>query len=89
MAGRQGSWEVEPEMMKRSVWIVAAIVWIGVLGGGSARAQAPVDVEKIGPQVGARVPDFSGVDQRGRTQTLESLMGREGLMLVFNRSADW
>jgi hypothetical protein len=85
MMGRR----VNHEMSKRSVWIVAAMMWIGVLGSGSAWAQAPVDVEKIGPQVGARVPDFSGVDQRGRTQTLESLMGREGLILVFNRSADW
>lgn len=54
-----------------------------------AAAQSKVDVETIGPQVGARVPDFSGTDQRGRTRTLESLMGPEGLMLVFNRSADW
>lgn len=74
-------------MRKRSVWIVAAVLWAGVLG--SAEAQTPVDVDKVGPQVGARVPDFTGTDQRGREQTLQSLMGREGLMLVFSRSADW
>jgi cytochrome oxidase Cu insertion factor (SCO1/SenC/PrrC family) len=51
--------------------------------------QTPIDPDRLGPQVGAPVPDFAGTDQRGRTQTLESLMGREGLMLVFNRSADW
>jgi len=66
--------------------VLAAVL---LLGGVPLMGQAPVDVEKIGPQVGARVPDFSGTDQRGRTQTLQSLMGREGLMLVFNRSADW
>jgi len=54
-----------------------------------ARGQAPVDTSTIGPQVGAVVPAFSGVDQFGKAQTLESLSGPKGLMLVFNRSADW
>lgn len=76
-------------MTKRSVWMMAAVLWASVLGSAPADAQTLVDVDKVGPQVGARVPDFTGVDQRGRTQTLESLMGREGLMLVFSRSADW
>jgi hypothetical protein len=52
--------------------------------------QAPTaDVERKGPQVGARVPAFSGVDQQGRTQTLESVLKADGAMLVFYRSADW
>ena len=60
----------------------------------SAAAQAPpaaqpVDVERIGPQVGDIVPDFSAVDQFGRAQTLESILGPNGAMLVFNRSAGW
>ncbi|MDP1569286.1 MAG: hypothetical protein Q8L86_04720 [Vicinamibacterales bacterium] len=77
-------------MRMRTGWIMGLLLWALGPGGGPALArQTPVDVEKIGPQVGARVPDFSGTDQRGRTQTLQSLMGREGLMLVFNRSADW
>ena len=29
------------------------------------------------------------VDQQGDTRDLASLMGRNGLMLVFSRSADW
>src|SRR5216683_1747034 len=49
----------------------------------------PPDVRKLGPQVGARVPDFSLPDQHGQTRTLRSLMGPKGLMLVFYRSADW
>ena len=47
------------------------------------------DLKTIGPAVGEAVPDFRGVDQFGRTQTLASVMGRDGLMLVFFRSADW
>jgi cytochrome oxidase Cu insertion factor (SCO1/SenC/PrrC family) len=47
------------------------------------------DVQKLGPQIGDRVPDFTLTDQRGQARTLASLMGPKGLMLVFNRSADW
>ena len=54
-----------------------------------ALAQAQPDVQKIGPQVGERVPDFSLVDQSGATRTLQSVAGKNGLMLVFFRSADW
>jgi hypothetical protein len=52
-------------------------------------AQTPVDVDVLGPQPGARVPEFSATDQFGRTQTLKSLLGPNGAMLVFSRSADW
>jgi len=48
-----------------------------------------VDVSKLGPQVGERVPDFQLTDQTGKRQTLQSIMGRRGAMLVFVRSADW
>jgi hypothetical protein len=48
-----------------------------------------IDVSKLGPQVGDRVPDFSLKDQNGKTWTLSSLMGSKGAMLVFVRSADW
>jgi cytochrome oxidase Cu insertion factor (SCO1/SenC/PrrC family) len=48
-----------------------------------------IDVSALGPQVGERVPDFRLADQTGTERTLQSLMGRRGLMLVFVRSADW
>jgi hypothetical protein len=49
----------------------------------------PIDVQKLGPQIGARVPDFSLQDQQGQTRTLQSAMGPKGALLVFFRSADW
>ena len=57
----------------------------------SSLASTPsrIDVSKLGPQVGQRVPNFSLKDQNGKTQTLQSLMGPKGAMLVFVRSADW
>jgi hypothetical protein len=44
---------------------------------------------KTGPNVGQQVPAFSATDQNGRNQTLKSIMGPKGAMLVFFRSADW
>jgi cytochrome oxidase Cu insertion factor (SCO1/SenC/PrrC family) len=54
-----------------------------------ATGRQKVDVSKLGPQVGQRVPDFSLPDQTGRTRNLQSIMGTRGAMLVFFRSADW
>jgi hypothetical protein len=73
---------------------IATALAISGAGGTYARqsASAPrtkVDVSKLGPQVGERVPDFSLKDQNGKTQTLQSIMGPKGAMLVFIRSADW
>jgi hypothetical protein len=59
-----------------------------ILFAGIALAQK-IDVSKLGPQVGDRVPEFSLKDQFGKTQTIESIMGPKGAMLVFVRSADW
>lgn len=48
-----------------------------------------IDVSELGPQVGQIVPDFSLPDQHGEIWTRESIMGPNGAMLVFIRSADW
>ena len=68
---------------------LVAVLLLGV----SALAQTPprpkIDVSKLGPQPGDRVPDFSLKDQNGQTQTIQSIMGPKGAMLVFLRSADW
>jgi peroxiredoxin len=42
-----------------------------------------------GPSVGETVPDFRLADQNGKTQTLSSILGPKGALLVFYRSADW
>jgi len=42
-----------------------------------------------GLAVGQKAPDFSARDQLGRVQTLDSLKGANGTVLLFFRSADW
>ena len=73
------------------VAMVAMVAMTAVVTGGTvATAQDPLpEVDRFGPQVGETVPDFSLVDQLGDARTLSSLMGPNGLMLVFSRSADW
>jgi len=71
----------------------AAFLLTGVLVHLRVMAQPQprqkIEVSKLGPQVGERVPDFSLKDQTGKTWTLPSIMGPKGAMLVFVRSADW
>ncbi len=55
----------------------------------SSAATAAVDVERVGPQVGATLPDFTLRDQRGEPHSLKSLIGPKGALIVFFRSADW
>jgi hypothetical protein len=43
----------------------------------------------IGLEVGQKAPDFSLGDEFGQTQTLETLKGTNGTVLLFFRSADW
>jgi hypothetical protein len=83
-------------ILARSLICLSMVTWIGGVGAPSAKArqsEAPVrkkiDVSKLGPQVGERVPDFALKDQNGKTQTVQSIMGPKGAMLVFIRSADW
>jgi hypothetical protein len=51
--------------------------------------RAQNDELKTGPEVGDRVPNFELGDQNGKQWSLHDLMGRNGLLLVFTRSADW
>lgn len=77
-------------MMRRLTGSFAlALTVISAIAGAQTPAREKVDVSKLGPQVGERVPDFTLRDQNGRTQTLTSIMGPRGAMLVFYRSADW
>tara|TARA_Y100001936_G_scaffold4483_1_gene4052 strand:- start:668 stop:907 length:240 start_codon:yes stop_codon:yes gene_type:complete len=54
-----------------------------------AAEREQVVVSDLGPQVGEQVPDFQLSDQFGELQNLESIMGPNGAMILFHRSADW
>lgn len=73
----------------RQLVLVQAVAVLFVLHLDAQSPRARIDVSALGPQVGERVPDFQLSDQSGRVQTLQTIMGRRGAMLVFIRSADW
>jgi len=83
-------------MKRASLFLSIAATLVGSVAVApvpQAQSAAPmrskIDVSKLGPQVGERVPSFSLRAQDGTTQTLQSIMGPKGAMLVFIRSADW
>src|SRR5215469_10886007 len=73
-------------MLQRVSGVLCTALVAGFLVEAPLMAQRQkVDVSKLGPQVGERVPDFSLKDQSGKIWTQQSMMGPKGAMLVFIR----
>ena len=70
---------------------LAALLAVLLLSSSSLATQPreQINVASLGPQVGECVPDFSLPDQFGQLQSLDSIRGPNGTMLLFHRSADW
>ena len=83
---------------RAALGIILAIMVLGV-GWGAIQSRSPIDdvtqsrtpidVASLGPQVGEQVPAFSLPDQNGQVRTLESILGPNGALLLFHRSANW
>jgi hypothetical protein len=71
--------------------IPALILLTATLPAAAAGQAQPetIDLSERGPQVGEGLPDFSLEDAYGETWTQDSILGENGAMLVFIRSADW
>ena len=69
--------------------IMLATLLLGFSTLAVAQSREAIDVASLGPQIGERVPDFNLPDQFGQVHSLDSIMGPNGVMLVFYRSADW
>ncbi len=50
---------------------------------------ASTEMMSIGLAVGQKAPEFSARDEFGKVQTLGTLKGKNGTVLLFFRSADW
>ena len=74
-------------MKLRFLWVLSLLTGATTMAQPAPRQK--IDVSKLGPQVGAQIPDFSLKDQNGKVWTRQSIMGPKGAMLVFVRSADW
>jgi peroxiredoxin len=67
--------------------VAGAFAWLVCIGAFLAGAAS---AEDLGPPVGLKAPDVgTRPDQTGKPRTLPDLMGKNGLVLMFFRSADW
>jgi cytochrome oxidase Cu insertion factor (SCO1/SenC/PrrC family) len=74
----------------RRVFALSAIVVVTAIGHARGQSNTPpAKVEMLGPKIGDALSDFSLRDQRGEARTLKSLLGPNGAVIVFFRSADW
>jgi hypothetical protein len=64
------------------------ILKLGAAVAALLMAQPAVQI-KTGPAIGSAIPAFEAPDQNGHGQTLSSVAGSKGALLVFYRSADW
>jgi|TARA_B110000914_G_scaffold144736_1_gene126678 hypothetical protein len=69
--------------------VICATLLLSLSALAAAQGRAVIEVATLGPQIGDPVPSFSLRDQHGQNQTLESIAGMNGTMLLFHRSADW
>lgn len=70
----------------------AVLLFLGFLTFGNAQESSPrmqTGSPAIGLQVGQKAPAFTLADQFGHDQSLETLRGSNGTVLLFFRSADW
>jgi peroxiredoxin len=75
-------------MVARLAMQIAGIFALTVYIGGSLAVTAAA--EDLGPPVGTKAPDIgTRPDQTGTPRALPDLMGKNGLVLMFFRSADW
>jgi peroxiredoxin len=61
----------------------------GTLDGGAIHVASIKMFSEVGLRAGEKAPEFSARDQFGKTQTLDTLRGSKGTVLLFYRSADW
>jgi hypothetical protein len=66
-----------------------AVTVQGTVDGNTLHLQSLELLSSIGLAVGQKAPDFSARDQFGKEQSLATLKGANGTVLLIFRSADW
>ena len=73
------------QLVSRVIFLISA----GISSMAAAQSLTGVDIDTLGPKIGESVPEFTLPNQLGIQQTLEAIMGPNGAMLLFHRSASW
>jgi len=75
--------------MKYGVVLGLSIAIFALANMKESPSSKQADLPSIGLQVGNRAPAFASRDQFGHDQSIETLKGSNGTVLLFFRSADW
>jgi cytochrome oxidase Cu insertion factor (SCO1/SenC/PrrC family) len=73
----------------RSITLAAAVVLLAAPSAWSQSKGKPAPEELTGLKVGAKAPAFTLKDQNGEDRSLDELLKKGKVALVFYRSADW
>ena len=75
--------------MIRSMALGAAVALLAASDVGAQGNAKPAQEEHSGPKIGADAPKFTLKDQEGKERSLDELLKKGKVALVFYRSADW
>ncbi len=73
----------------RSMALAAAVVLLAAPTAFSQGKAQPASNENAGLKVGEKAPKFTLKDQEGKERSLDDLLKKGKVALVFYRSADW
>jgi peroxiredoxin len=76
-------------MRSTGTFAFSGLLFFGLIFGYGAAAQRAHGQEKTGPAIGTKAPAFTLKDQTGKERTLEEVLKKRKVALVFYRSADW
>ena len=74
---------------KQALGLLFSLLFASLVSISNAAEREAILVADLGPQIGDQVPEFRLPDQNGQIHSLDSIMGPNGAMLLFHRSADW
>jgi len=85
-----GGLEVARKSCIAGIFTLLSVMALPVLGQDVFTIVDPQDENMLtGPEVGERIPAFSALDQHGVRKHFEDIVGPNGAMIIFFRSADW
>ena len=73
----------------RSMTLAAALVLLAAPTAWPQGKGKPAPEEQTGLKVGAKAPSFTLKDQEGKERSLDEILKKGKVALVFYRSADW
>ena len=78
-----------PGLVRTRLVACGILALASTAGSQAVEPGAALTIEKRGPPLGSKAPEIRLHDQSGGEQTLATLTGENGLVLLFVRSADW